>query len=109
MFARRRPTPGSGLHQCALCHADYVVPVSWHETDADHWRMLLRCAACETYRDVVVSNDVAKRYEEDLRRGMAEIAAALERSDRARMVVEVDVFVAALDRDLIDAEDFAPH
>ena len=71
--------------------------------------MLLRCAECETYRDVVVSNDVAKRYEEDLRRGMAEISAALEKSDRARMVVEVDVFVAALDRDLIDAEDFAPH
>jgi hypothetical protein len=83
--------------------------VSWEETDSDHWHMLLRCAACETYRDVVVSNDVAKRYEEDLRRGMAEIAAELERSDRARMALEVDVFVAALDRDLIDAEDFAPN
>jgi len=109
VFQRRRPTPGSGLHQCCLCHADFVVPVSWDETDADHWRMLLRCAACETYRDVVVSNDVAKRYEEDLRRGMAEIATALERSDRARMVIEVDAFVAALDRDLIDAADFAPR
>jgi len=83
--------------------------VTWHESDADHWQMLLRCAACETYRDVLVSNDVAKRYEEDLRRGMAEIAAALERSDRARMAVQVDSFVTALDRDLIDAADFAPR
>jgi hypothetical protein len=41
--------------------------------------MLLRCAQCETYREVVIGNDAARVYERDLERGMAEIAAALER------------------------------
>ena len=38
---------------------------------------------------------------------MAEIAEALERSDRARMTHDVNTLIAALERDLIDAADFA--
>ena len=109
MFSRRTPQPGSGLHQCRLCHADCVVPVCWEEADDEHWRILLRCAECDTYREVVVPDDVAKRYEGDLERGMAAIAKALERLDRARMALQVDTFVAALHRDLIDAADFSPR
>jgi len=109
VFARRQPVPGSGLQQCCLCRADCVVPVAWDEVDDDHWHMLLRCAECETYRDVVVNDEVAKRYEADLQRGMAEIAEALERSDRARMKHDVITLITALERDLIDAADFAPR
>jgi hypothetical protein len=109
VFPRRTPPPGSGLHQCRFCHDDYVVPVWWEEVDDEQWHMLLRCAQCDTYRDVIVGNDVAKAYERDLDRGMAEIAATLDRRDRARMVEEVQVFIAALERDLIDATDFAPR
>jgi hypothetical protein len=53
-----------------------------------------------------VSDEVAKRYDRDLSRGMDEIAAALEREDDARMVAEAQTFIAALDHDLIDADDF---
>ena len=60
-----------------LCHDDFVVPVWWEEVDDEHWHMLLRCAQCETYRDVTVGNDVAAAYERDLERGRAEIAASL--------------------------------
>ena len=109
MFAHRPPAPGSGLHLCRICHEDYVVPVWWEEVDAKRWHMLLRCAQCETYRDIVVTNEVAKAYEQDLRRGMDVIAVSLERSDRARMAAEVHVFIAALEHDLIDAADFASH
>jgi hypothetical protein len=109
MSARPTPPPGSGLHQCRLCHDDYVVPVWWEEVDDQQWHMLLRCAQCDTYLDVVVNNDVAEAYERDLQRGMAEIAATLDRSDRARMVDEVQIFIAALERDLIDATDFSPR
>jgi hypothetical protein len=107
VFADRPPSPGSGLHLCCLCHADCVVPVTWDEVDDQHWRMLLRCAECETYRRVVVGNDVARRYEADLQRGMDEIASTLERSERRRMVEEVGTLIQALRRDLIDAADFA--
>jgi hypothetical protein len=106
VFARRTPRPGSGLHQCRVCHDDFVVPVWWEEADDEHWHMLLRCAQCETYRDVIVADDVAAAYERDLERGRAEIAATVERSDRAKMLAELPVLIAALERDLIDAADF---
>jgi len=101
------PAPGSGLHQCAFCRAETVVPVWWEDVDGERWHMLLRCGACGTYRDVVAADAVAKAYERDLDRGVAEIRATLARIDRARMTVETDVFIAALRRDLIDAGDFA--
>ncbi|HKG62990.1 MAG TPA: hypothetical protein VKB28_02895 [Solirubrobacteraceae bacterium] len=108
MFGRSvTPPPGCGLHQCALCHADCVVPVWWESVDEDRWRMLLRCGACDTYRDVTASDDVAHAYERDLGRGMREIHIAVERMDRDRMAHQTDAFVAALQRDLIDAGDFA--
>jgi hypothetical protein len=48
-----------------------------------------------------------KRYDLDLQRGIAEIAAALERHDHERMTAEARVFIAALQHDIIDAGDFA--
>ena len=106
---RRKPAPGSGLHQCRICHDDYVAPVWWEELDDERWHMLLRCAQCDTYRDVVVSADVAKAYERDLQRGTDQIGASLERIERERMIAELQVFAAALEHDLIDATDFAPR
>jgi transcription elongation factor Elf1 len=104
---RRQPPPGSGLHQCPLCHDDFVVPVDADPLDHGHWDLRLRCGQCGTYRDVVVSDDVANRYSDDLDRGMAEIAAALREQDRERMTAEAQVFIAALEHDLIDGGDFA--
>lgn len=84
------------------------MPVWWEETDDEHWHILLRCAQCESYRDVTVGNDVAEAFKRDIQRGRAEIAATLERSDRARMLAELPVLIAALERDRIDAADLAP-
>jgi hypothetical protein len=105
---RHEPAPGSGLHQCAVCRAECVVPVWWESlADEQGWHMLLRCGACATFRDVSVPNEVAQAYERDLRRGTAEIRDAVERMDRERMALETDAFITALRRDLIDAGDFA--
>jgi transcription elongation factor Elf1 len=106
VFRRRQPQPGSGLHQCPLCHDDSVVPVEAEALDHGQWDLRLRCGQCGTYRDVVVSDDVAKRYDLELQRGMAEIAVALKRQDHERMTAEANVFIAALRHDLIDAADF---
>ena len=82
------------------------MPVEADALDHGRWDLRLRFGQCRTYRDVVVSDDVAKRYESDLQRGMVEIAAALERHDHERMTAEAEVFIAALQHDLIDAADF---
>src|SRR5215210_2715567 len=60
---RKTPAPGSGLHQCALCRAECVVPVWWESVDDERWHMLLRCGACDTYRDLTVTNGVARAFE----------------------------------------------
>jgi hypothetical protein len=69
--------------------------------------MLLRCGACETFRDVIVVDAVAQAFERDIDRGTKEIRATAVRLDRDRMVAQADAFAVALQRDLIDAGDFA--
>ena len=108
VFKRRRQLPpGSGLHQCPLCHEDFVVPVEVEALDQGRWDLRLRCGECGTFRDVVVSDDVAKRYDLDLNRGIAEIAAALQTAGSRADDRRGGVFIAALEHDLIDGGDFA--
>jgi hypothetical protein len=83
------------------------VPVWWESVGEDRWHLLLRCGACGTYRDVTAPDDVAQAYERDVDRGVGEIRAAVDRMDRERMTLMTDAFVVALQRDLIDAADFA--
>ena len=98
--------PGTGLQVCAECYADYVHPVDWHEADDEHWWLLLRCGECNAQREVTVADDVATRYSEDLAAAERDIDRAAVRLDCERMACETEIFVAALERDLIDAGDF---
>ena len=107
VFARRTPPPGSGLHQCCLCHADYVVPVWWEEVDDAQWHMLLRCAQCEHSREVTVSNAEAERFDEALDSRADPIARAARKLDLERMAATVETLIIALQRDLIGPADFA--
>ena len=95
-----------GLIDCASCGADCVSPIDWETADKTHWWIRLRCGACETRREVVVSDEVAQSYDRALKRHCAVIARAVERLDHERMAAELDAFIGALDRDLIDASWF---
>jgi hypothetical protein len=108
MFLSRRqpPPPGSGLHQCPICHGDFVIPLWWEELEDERLHLLLRCGECETHRDVVVPGDVADRYEREYIRVLEAMGAVLKRLDRERMTAEASAFSTALARDLIDAGDF---
>jgi hypothetical protein len=99
--------PGSGLHVCEDCRSDYVHPVEWREADSEHWWMRLRCGGCFREREVTVPDAVAQRFGRDLDAAEEEIGRAVEKLDQERMALEVEAFAAALERDLIDAEDFA--
>lgn len=109
-FVRRArgatPPPGTGLQVCADCHADHVHPVEWHESGEEHWWMLLRCGTCRVESEVTVTNDVAERYSHDLDDALEVIARAARELDAERLAREADAFAEALERDLIDADDF---
>jgi transcription elongation factor Elf1 len=105
--ARRLASAEDGLHRCPACGHAFVCPVEW-DTDGDHhWLIQLRCAACEIRRDVRVTNAQARSFELMLDGQTAGIRRTLERLERERMEAELETLVAAFERDLIDAGDFA--
>jgi len=102
------PVPSdAGLEVCLVCGRDYVQPVDWEPVGEQRWWMFLRCAECGISRDVVVTNAEADRFERELHARASLVSQALRRLEGERMEAEVDAFVAALDRDLIDAADFS--
>jgi hypothetical protein len=108
LSARRSPAATEGrLIDCVACGTDYVCAVDWEETDDVHWWIRLRCGACGTVREVVVADDDAGQLDRALSVHTAMMERALAQLDRERMVADIDVFVAALDRDLIDPSSFA--
>ena len=100
-----RPDP-TRLDVCTSCEADYVHPVEWHESGDEHWWMLLRCGECRAEREVRVADAVARRFGDSLDTAESEMARAAARLDAERMAGEVEVFAAALERDLIEPADF---
>ena len=106
-FVRPAHRSESRLVLCVGCHADYVNPVSWHELSETHWWMRLRCGECGHVRELDVTDEEARRFERDLDLGVKQIAAALFRLDRERMIADSDAITAALERDLIDPGDFS--
>jgi hypothetical protein len=104
---RQNPDPDAHLVTCAMCSGDFVNPVDWEPVGDTHWWMLLRCGACDTWREVTVTNDVAARYDIELDRRMDIVARALERLDRSRMAAEVETMILALRHGLVDPTDFA--
>ena len=89
-----------------MCGRDFVNPVDWEPVGSEYWRILLRCGECETWREVVVTNAVARRFDVELDRRAAVLAASWERLDRQRMIGEVEAMTTALRLSLIDAADF---
>jgi len=100
-----RPDP-TRLDVCTTCEADYVHPVEWHESGDEHWWMLLRCGECWAEREVTVGDRIANRFDVSLNAAEQEIRRAVAQLDAERMATEVEVFTAALERDLIDPVDF---
>ena len=84
-----------------------MCPLEWETVGDEHWLIHSRCGECGTWRSEVATDAEAEHFDLTLARQSAEIARCLARLDRERMAAELEHFVAALDRDLIDAADFA--
>jgi hypothetical protein len=101
-----RLDPKLDLHACPVCRRDFVQPISWEPVGDHSWWMFLRCAECGISRDVVVPNAVADRFESELHARASILAREARRLENERMSAEVDSFVDALQRDLIEPGDF---
>ena len=104
--ARRHASAGTQLQLCRECGEDFVHPVTWTESGPNAWWLLLRCGACGSWRDVVASNTSVAAFDRVLDEGSAEIELAADRLGRESLRAEADAFGAALDLDLIGADDF---
>ena len=94
------------LHVCPECDSQLVYPTGWHEADAEHWHVTLRCPSCERSESGTFSQETADRFDEELERGTEAMVRDLKRLTRANMAEEIDRFVAALDADAIQPMDF---
>jgi hypothetical protein len=99
--ARCRP-----LHVCGNCHAPLVQPVSWAETDDEHWELELLCPNCEWTITGIYTQTEVEELEDRLEEGLSEMLADLQRLAQANMSEEIDRFVTALSADMILPEDF---
>src|SRR5215211_3911907 len=90
---------------CPACASRCVAPLAFEPEDASRWWMRLRCGECGDAREVIVSNAMARRYDEALDRATAAIEGELARLERERMETDASALIAALARDLIDAGD----
>jgi hypothetical protein len=90
-----------------VCGSDFVHPVSWAEEGLDHWWMLLHCGACGHRYDAVVPDEIAREFDASSDRDQHSIALAADRLHSEWRSAEVEAFAAAMERDLITADDFA--
>jgi hypothetical protein len=106
-----RPGPAHAAHTplivCEACRSAMANPVDWRVADDVRWWIRLRCGDCGWSREVTVTDAVAHRLERDLEPGLRAIAAAADRLDRERMSQEVASFLAELEHDFIEPDDFA--
>ena len=81
--------------------------VQWEPVYEHAWWIMLRCGECGHFGDALVSNATAERFDEELDRRADPIARALHQLELERMATEVESLIVAIQRDLVDADDFA--
>ena len=101
------PAADHSCLNCPHCRAPFLCPIDWGTVDDDYWWVLSRCGECGEWTETHIGNEQAARLDIELNRQQALIRRAAERLEVERMAVEAEVFIAALERDLIDAADFA--
>jgi hypothetical protein len=81
----------------------------WEPSDEQHWSIVMRCGECGSWYEITIADERARQLDRELDRDQRAIRQVLDAMDRERMAAEVEGFVTALGRDLIDPADFAPH
>jgi DNA-directed RNA polymerase subunit RPC12/RpoP len=111
--AQKMPPPATpagaaheALHVCGRCGAAHVHPLDWMEESPERWRIVLRCPDCEHRREGVFGRGIVERLDDELDRASAALLGDYTRLVRANMSGEIELFVRALQLDLIGPADF---
>jgi hypothetical protein len=104
--ALRRSEREHALHVCPECAGEFVQPTDWEPAGRARWRVQLRCPECEWHGSGVHDQRTMDRFDEVLDDGTEALLDDLTHLSRAIMEEEVDRFVDALQRDLVQPEDF---
>jgi hypothetical protein len=100
-------TTKTGLHVCKGCGSGLVQPTRWEQTAIrGHWRLWRRCPECEWHCDAVHGEREIDAYDEVLDAGTQALNDVLDELQRENMQRVADSLVAALEADLITADDF---
>jgi hypothetical protein len=102
------PSPGMALSACPSCGSSFLQPLRCEPRGEADVLVDLRCPECMTHLQAPFTRadmDELDRLQTEWR---DEIVAAYERSVTESMEALAASLVAALDRDLIGADDFAP-
>jgi hypothetical protein len=89
-----------------VCGSSHVVPIDSSRIGNGARWVLLRCGECGAWRDAIAPPGAARDLDRALEEGLQEISDTIERLDLERMEAQAEAFIAALNRDLLDAADF---
>lgn len=103
---RQADTAAEPLHVCFYCAGELVHPVDWSEAGDGHWRILLRCPDCEATREGVFEQTAVESLDDELDHAAGALLNDLQRVTHANMAEEIELFIRALDADLILPCDF---
>jgi phage-related protein len=97
----------AGLHVCEGCSSGLVQPTRWEQAgDRGHWRLWRRCPECGWAGDAVHGEREIDAYDEELDAGTQALSGVLKELVRENMQHVADSFAAALEADLLTADDF---
>ncbi|HWA52553.1 MAG TPA: hypothetical protein VG816_00120 [Solirubrobacterales bacterium] len=95
------------LHVCPHCESTLVQPTCWEQAgDRGHWRLWRRCPECDWSSEEVHAEAAIDAFDEELDLGTRALCDVLKALEHENMQFVVDTFSAALDADLITADDF---
>jgi hypothetical protein len=106
--SRNQTEQVKALHICPECGSPLVQPTCWEQAGGrSHWRIWRRCPECEWFCQGVHDEVEIDAFDEQLDLGAHELAEELRSLEHSNMTAMADAFAAALDADLIGADDFA--
>jgi len=97
----------SGLHICPECHSNLVQPIRHEGTGRPGYRRLWRrCPDCGWRCESMHTESELKAFDRTLKDGTRELERALRKRQHEGIHDIQEAFAAALEADLITADDF---